>query len=47
VEGGFKFRFILPVFMPYLYVQVYYGYAESLLEYNQKETRIRAGFILD
>lgn len=44
VEGGFISRKIW-VMNPRLYVQAYHGYVESLLRYDERETRIRLGII--
>lgn len=46
-EIGFKFRTILPVFKPYWFWQIWHGYGENLLDYNKKETKFRAGIILN
>lgn len=35
----------LPFMNPRLYVQVYHGYLESMINYNKCETKIRAGLI--
>lgn len=47
LEAGFKIRTFFARFKPYIFVQIWHGYAESLLIYNEKETYIRAGFILE
>jgi len=47
VEGGIKFRLVSYKIQPNLYLQVFHGYAESLLEYDEKETAIRLGVTME
>ncbi|RYZ59278.1 MAG: hypothetical protein EOP07_04525 [Proteobacteria bacterium] len=44
LEMGLKYRARLFGFMPYLMVQYYYGYMESLITYNEKTHSYRLGF---
>jgi len=44
VEFGLKYRARLLGFMPYLMIQYYYGYMESMLTYNKRTHSYRAGF---
>jgi len=43
VTVGLKYRLPTSNFNPYLYAQYFYGYGETLLRYNQKESQFRAG----
>jgi len=43
VEGGLKVRIITTYFQPFLYCQVWHGYAESMINYKEKDTIIRLG----
>lgn len=45
-EIGLRFRLFTPIFVPHFYIQYFHGYAESLLDYKDKETRLRVGLIL-
>ena len=47
IEGGIRVRCITTVFQPFLFVQVYHGYAEKLVDYNKKDTAIRAGITFE
>ncbi|PLY12392.1 MAG: hypothetical protein C0624_00925 [Desulfuromonas sp.] len=40
---GLKYRLPTDNFTPYLYAQYFYGYGETLLSYNDKESKFRAG----
>jgi phospholipase A1 len=44
-EFGIKFRTVTPIFAPYWYVQIWDGYAESLLDYKTYNTAVRFGLI--
>ena len=44
-EADLKYRLRLFGFMPYLMFQYYYGYMESLIDYNVKTHSYRAGFM--
>lgn len=46
IETGFYFRTTFFKFNPVIYVQVWHGYGEYLLDYNKKETKVRAGLRL-
>ena len=46
-EVGLKFRIISDVIAPYFFINFYKGYAESLIDYNKKDTAIRAGILLN
>lgn len=43
VEYGARVRLVTSKIQPYLYVQGYYGYNESMIDYNKKENAIRIG----
>lgn len=47
LEGGFRVRIITSVFQPYLYVQVFHGYGESMIDYNKKDTAVRVGIMIE
>jgi len=45
VEAGLKFRVLFRSVQPHLFIQGFYGYGESLIEYNYKDHAVRAGII--
>lgn len=45
-ELGFVFRLFGINITPAFYIQYFYGYSESLINYNKKEHNIRFGFML-
>ena len=45
VEAGLKFRVLFRSVQPQLFIQGFYGYGESLIEYNYKDHAVRAGII--
>ena len=46
LEAGFKFRIVLQSIQPDFYIQMFYGYGEKLVAYNEKDFSLRIGFIL-
>ena len=40
---GLKYRLPTAAFNPYLYAQYFYGYGETLLNYDQRDNQFRAG----
>ena len=47
IEGGIRVRIVTTVFQPFFFVQAYHGYAEKLIDYNKKDTAIRAGITFE
>ena len=47
IEVGLKFRVLFKLLKPSLFVQGFYGYGESLIDYNKKDFSLRAGFMLE
>lgn len=43
MESGLKARLITSRIQPYLFIQLFHGYGESMINYNKKETNIRIG----
>jgi len=43
MSAGIKYKLPTDNFNPYLYAQYFYGYGETLLRYDRKESRFRAG----
>ncbi len=46
LEAGVKFRMVFRSIQPDFYIQLFYGYGETLDRYNEKDFTVRAGFIL-
>jgi len=46
LEAGLKFRLPFWSIQPHFFIQGFYGYGESLAEYNQKDLAVRAGFLI-
>jgi phospholipase A1 len=46
MELGLQFRFNLFGFSPYVYMQAYKGYCESLLDYEKNQEAYRIGFLI-
>ena len=46
LEAGVKFRMVFKTIQPDLFIQLFYGYGESLVAYNKEDFTVRAGFIL-
>lgn len=46
IEAGLRFRPITNSFNSTILIQVFHGYGESLISYDEKETTVRAGLIL-
>lgn len=47
VEGGLKVRLLTTLFQPFLYVQVFHGYGEAMVNYNGKDTAVRVGLTFE
>ena len=47
VEGGAKVRLLTTLFQPFLYVQVFHGYGEAMVNYNKKDTAVRVGLTFE
>jgi outer membrane phospholipase A len=47
LEAGLKFRMLLRSIQPHIYILLFHGYGESMINYNKKTTAIRAGILLD
>lgn len=45
VEAGLKFRLMFRDIQPHFFIQGFYGYGESLVDYNVKDMALRAGFV--
>jgi phospholipase A1 len=43
IEAGLQFRMKYLSLQPYLFIQGFYGYGESLIDYNLKDRAVRAG----
>jgi|GEM_PF-709452 len=46
-EYGIKFKALVDWFRPYFFLQIYEGYGETCINYNQKVFAIRGGIIFD
>lgn len=46
IEAGLKFRLPFWSIQPHFFIQGFYGYGESLAEYNRKDRAVRAGFLI-
>lgn len=46
IEAGLKFRLLFWSLQPHFFIQGFYGYGESLAEYNKKDLAVRAGFLI-
>lgn len=47
IEGGMKVRILTTRFQPFLYFQVWHGYAEGMINYNEKDTVYRLGLTFE
>lgn len=45
IEAGLEFRLKFLSLQPYFFIQGFYGYGESLIDYNLKDRAVRAGII--
>jgi outer membrane phospholipase A len=45
IEAGLEFRLKFLSLQPYFFIQDFYGYGESLIDYNLKDRVVRAGII--
>ncbi len=44
-EAGLKIRLLTTLFQPFFYLQFFQGYGETMVNYNKKDTALRAGLI--
>jgi hypothetical protein len=47
IEGGAKIRLVTTLFQPFLYVQVFHGYGEAMINYDKTDTAVRVGLIFE
>jgi outer membrane phospholipase A len=47
IETGLKIKLFIKKLNLFLFVQYYYGYAESMYKFNEKSNIVRFGFVLD
>jgi phospholipase A1/A2 len=47
LEAGVKIRLLTTRFQPFLYAQVFHGYAEGMINYKEKDTVYRVGLVFE